>query len=102
MTFMIDFYLSSSGCFTKDFMALWNDSDSSKEWLVLGCVIIIYKTLTFSVPYSLENLIKQAYILRVSPDPLISYSLCLVSGQISDLALKLSFSTNKDKVLAYL
>ena len=30
--------------------------------------------------------------LRISLDPLFSYSLCLVSGHISDLALELSFS----------
>ena len=69
------------------------------EWLVLGCVTIL-STKT-SAPYSLENLIKQPYSLRISPDPLISYSLCLVSGHISDLALELSFSM-ADRVLAYL
>ena len=69
------------------------------EWFVLGCVKIVHKT--FSAPYSLENLIKQAYSLRFSPDPLISLSLCLVSEHILDLALGLSFST-ADRVLAYL
>ena len=44
------------------------------ERLVLGYVTIIHKT--FSSPYSLGNLIKQAYNLRFSPDPVISDSLC--------------------------
>ena len=62
------------------------------EWLAFGCVTVIQKT--FSVLYALENLIIQAYSLRISSDPLI-YSLCLVSGHISDLALELSFSMAK-------
>ena len=55
------------------------------EWLVLGCVTVIPQNLLWSLLL----------------DPLISYSLCLVFGHISDLALKLSLSM-AHKVLAYL
>ena len=56
---------------------------------------------TFSAPYSLENLIKHPFSLRISPEPKTSHSLCLISGHKSDIAQELSVSV-ADRVLVYL
>ena len=66
---------------------------------MLGCVTIVPQNLLCSVLLGKSH--QASLQSENSPDPLIAYSLCLVSGHISDSALELSF-TMTDRVLAYL
>ena len=81
---------------------LWNDSDSRNAWVGMVSVGLCYNRSTkpslLLTPWKISS--SKLTVWEFSLDPLISYSLCLVSGHISDLALELSFAM-ADRVLAY-
>ena len=63
------------------------------------CYIHSTKPSLLLTPWKISS--SKLTVSEFSPDPLISYFLCLVSDHISDLALELPFSI-ADRVLAYL
>ena len=82
--------------------SLLNDSVSSTRWLGMVSVGLCYNLpQNFLCSLLLGKSLQASLQSEVSPDPLNSLSLCLVSGHISDLALELSFSM-ADRVLPYL